>query len=232
MTNIPDWLQNNENYSPRADRDGFVTRSLLSVMGILRSFRANASVGSDRLPAPLKLAAVVILILICSASHYMIVSYTVLALMLVRTALLRGELIARVLGSALAASLMSAVILIPSIWLGSPSAMLTISVKVFIATGLVGLLANTTSWNKLTAGLRFYHVPSVFIMTLDLTLKYIAILGTISVDMLNALRLRSVGVNKGKSRSLAGILGVLFLKSRQMAEDTYDAMRCRGGYND
>lgn len=228
MTNIPEWLTTSEEYSPKADRDGFVTRSLLSVMGILRSFRANAAVGNDGLPVPLKLAATLILILACSVSRYMIVTYIVLAAMLVRIIMLKGELIARILGSAILAALFSAVILVPSIWLGSPKSMLTISIKVFVAVGLVGILANTTPWNKLTAGLSFYHVPQVFIMTLDLTLKYIAILGTISVDMLNALRLRSVGINRAKGRSLAGILGMLFLKSRQMADETYDAMRCRG----
>ena len=66
------------------------------------------------------------------------------------------------------------------------------------------------------------------VFTLDITLKYIVILGNICVDMLNAVRLRSVGRNKDKKSALSGVMGVTFLKSREMADEMYQAMVCRG----
>jgi cobalt/nickel transport system permease protein len=46
--------------------------------------------------------------------------------------------------------------------------------------------------------------------------------------VLQALRLRSVGVNHHKQASMGGIGGVVLLKAERDAQDTYDAMRCRG----
>ncbi|MCJ7690687.1 MAG: energy-coupling factor transporter transmembrane protein EcfT, partial [Clostridiaceae bacterium] len=39
---------------------------------------------------------------------------------------------------------------------------------------------------------------------------------------------RSVGKNKNKSTSASGIIGTMFIKSKEMAEDMYGAMECRG----
>ena len=46
--------------------------------------------------------------------------------------------------------------------------------------------------------------------------------------MLYAVKLRSVGRNRQKKRAFAGIFGVAFLKSREMSEEMYQAMCCRG----
>lgn len=72
------------------------------------------------------------------------------------------------------------------------------------------------------------HVPSLFIFTLDITLKYISVLGEICVDILQAVSLRSVGKNPDKAKSFSGILGITFLKSSEMAEEMYASMCCRG----
>ena len=55
------------------------------------------------------------------------------------------------------------------------------------------LLQQNVSWHKLTAALRAFHVPSLIIFILDTTLRYIAILGQESAELLTALKLRSVG---------------------------------------
>lgn len=100
--------------------------------------------------------------------------------------------------------------------------------KVFVSVTLIGILSAGTSWNKLTASLRSFHIPDIFIFTLDITLKYIAVLGEICMEILTSLRLRSVGQNRKKAQSFSGILGISFLKSREMAEEMYAAMCCRG----
>jgi cobalt/nickel transport system permease protein len=76
--------------------------------------------------------------------------------------------------------------------------------------------------------LGFFRVPDVVILTPSLALKNIVALGNVALEMLEALRLRSVGRNRDKSASIGGIGGVLFLKSGKAAETTTQAMRCRG----
>lgn len=225
---IPDWLKEQEEYNAPQDRDGFLTRSILSLMSMLASFRAKTISYGSNYPAPLKLIVCLAMILITSLARNMLIVYTILAVLLAHICFLKEELLVRTISASLAAALLSAVILIPAIFLGSPQSMLTVSIKVFVSVGLIGILSSTTEWNKLTAGLAAFHIPDVFIFTLDITLKYIVILGNISMDMLNALRLRSIGRNKTKAQSMSGILGVTFLKSRQMSEEMFQAMQCRG----
>ena len=59
-------------------------------------------------------------------------------------------------------------------------------------------------------------------------MKFIIVLGGLSLDMLYALKLRSVGNNQSKYNSLSGILGTLFLRSEEMAVEMQHAMQCRG----
>ena len=225
---IPDWLKEQEEYQAPRDRDGFLTRSILSLMSMLASFRTKTISYGSKYPAPLKLIVCLAMILITSLARNMLIVYTVLAILLAHICFLKNEFLVRTISTSLAAALLSAIILIPAIFLGSPQSMLTVSIKVFVSVGLIGILASTTEWNKLTAGLATFHIPDVFIFTLDITLKYIVILGNISMDMLNALRLRSIGRNKSKAQSMSGVLGVTFLKSRQLSEEMFQAMQCRG----
>lgn len=74
----------------------------------------------------------------------------------------------------------------------------------------------------------FIGNPQILLIILDITLKYIAVLGEICMEILTSLRLRSVGQNRKKAQSFSGILGISFLKSREMAEEMYAAMCCRG----
>ena len=76
--------------------------------------------------------------------------------------------------------------------------------------------------------MRTFRIPSLFIFTLDITLKYISVLGEICVDILTSVGLRSVGKNPDKAKSFSGVLGITFLKSSEMAEEMYASMCCRG----
>lgn len=228
MDRIPEWLKENESYDAPSDRDGFMTKSLLSIIGALTSFRAKTSSFGASLPAQLKLILCLAMVISVNALHNMFCVGVILALVLILMCFLKSDLLMRTFAGALGAALLSAVIMLPSLFFGSPSSLVVIPVKVFTSVGLVGLLAATTEWNKLTACLAWFHVPTVFIFTLDITLKYIVILGNICVDMLGAVKLRSVGRNRNKKGAVSGVMGVTFLKSREMADEMYQAMVCRG----
>ena len=90
------------------------------------------------------------------------------------------------------------------------------------------LFSATTPWTSVSAAFAALRVPDLFVMTLDMTAKYISLLGGLVLDMLYALKLRSVGRNDRKVDSLSAIAGTLFLKSKEAAEEQYQAMECRG----
>jgi cobalt/nickel transport system permease protein len=97
---------------------------------------------------------------------------------------------------------------------------------------MVNIFNHTTQWNHITGALKKLHIPSVFIFTLDITLKFIALLGTFTGELLTSLRIRSVGRNDKRYNSVGGVMGVTFIRGVEMSGEMYEAMRCRGFTDD
>jgi cobalt/nickel transport system permease protein len=104
--------------------------------------------------------------------------------------------------------------------------------KVFLSLEMVTIFNHTTQWNHITTALRKLHLPGIFIFTLDITLKYIVLLGTLIEEILTSLTLRSVGKNNKKYQSIGGVMGVTFVRGTEMSQEMYEAMRCRGFTDD
>ena len=230
---MPEWMKTQENFIPDRGGSDFADKSTLTIVRVLSRFRLGSSGSKLLIPmpgcsAPVKLILCLLLIILTSCARNMLFCYILLLGVIAALCILPSKQLLGVLIPALAGTLFSAIILIPAIFMGSPQSMLTISIKVFISVSIAGLLAATTGWNKITGGLRVFHVPNVFIFTLDMTLKYIAICSGICLDLLDALKLRTLGKAKDGHKALGGILGVTFLKTRRMSEETVMAMSCRG----
>jgi cobalt/nickel transport system permease protein len=163
-----------------------------------------------------------------SLSKNLMFPIVVITGLLVRLAMLSGTQITSILKTTFSAILISALVLAPAAIFGAWHTFFYITVKVTGSVTLLGLLAGTMPWNQMTSGLRLFHIPDIMIFTLDITLKYIMLLGEICFQMLQALKIRLIGRNPQKSKALSGIFGVTFLKSREMSEEMYQAMECRG----
>jgi len=83
--------------------------------------------------------------------------------------------------------------------------------KILVSVAAVNILSLTTQWNDLTGALKAFRVLYMFIFVLDITMKYILVLGEFSLNMIYALKLRSVGNSNNKSTSLSGIVGTMFI---------------------
>ena len=89
------------------------------------------------------------------------------------------------------------------------------------------IFASLTAWHDIIASLRYLRVPSIFILILHISLKYIYLLGETALALLYAFRLRAVGRTQGKGMTMGGIMGTLFIRSRMEAQALYQAMVCR-----
>lgn len=225
---LPDWLTTSEAYSPKPDHEGFITRSLLRIMGILRAFHQNADVTASRTSTWVKLLAVLFLIVLECTARNMFFVYVMLAPILVRLLFLHGSALKHTFLNAAGAAALSALLCLPAFFLGSPHTLFSVSLRVFESVSLIGVLSTSSPWNEITHAFKAFHLPDIFILTFDLTLKYIALLGEICISMLSAIKLRSVGRSQAKARSLSGVLGTAFLKSQEMSQEMYGAMMCRG----
>ena len=226
---IPAWLLETERYVPRPDRDAFLDRTLQSFLRLLSRMRASTvrAGGGIALHPAVRLSSTLLLVLLLSLSHSLAFVTCAGAILLGILSLHRGEVILRVLKTSLPITGLTLVILLPSALWGNFSSIAMISAKVFVSVSAMKLLAATTPWADFSRGLAAFRVPDLFILVLDITVRYLVLLGGFSLSMVYALKLRSVGRNDGKAASLAGIGGTLFLASRKMAEDLSAAMECR-----
>lgn len=230
---MPNWLLTQETYIPPKDRDTFVQKTLLSVLSILSTMRnghkGTKIFGEHNSTAPaIQITGAVFVILFMSLSKNMTFTMIILCGIVVRLSFMQGKSIILILKGSITAMIISIILLVPAAILGNYHTLILVSVKVFVSVTLIGIVSHSIPWNAITAGLKSFHVPDVIIFTLDITLKYIMLLGQSCFAMLQTLKVRSIGRNSKKTKAMSGILGVTFLKSKAMSDEMYCAMECRG----
>ncbi len=226
---LPGWLQSSENYHPGTDRDGFIARSLLSVTSVLARLRLDDGQETRLSPsAPVKLVFGLTCIVLTSLSGNYAFVLAMLASVLARMALLPTKALGRVVSTSFLAGALTALVMLPAILIGQAHSALLVGTKVLVSVGISTTVALSMPLRRLTGALRTLCVPNLAILTIDLTLRSIATLGTTARKTLQALQLRSVGCNGNKRSSMGGVAGTTLLRANRTAQDTFDAMRCRG----
>lgn len=204
-------------------------RVMRLIARILRSDQNNAFRSTAAHPAAvLRLIAATLCILLCALSRNAWFTASVLAVELLRLCVKPAESIAHILQPVLIAVLFAAIFTLPAVFLGSPGSFGTVTMKVAESVLVLSVLNEEVSWKEITGALQTFHLPDVFILTLDSTIRFLVILGRFSNEMLEAVSLRRVGQKKWRNAGTGGILGTTFLKSQQIAQHTSEAMICRG----
>lgn len=226
---LSEWMIREEEYQPGKDRDYFISRSFLRVLAVLVSFRHQAHKRiMDKVPARTVLILFVLWLFLTVSAHTPAFLLCQLAGILALLCLLDGRVIRQLLGTAVAAMSFSFFLLFPALFLGTGNrTLLMIPFKTFLTVSSLGIVTELLSWHQMTAALRAFRLPQEVIFLLDTALRCIVLLGERAGEMLTALKLRSVGHNPHKSRVAGGVLGSLFLYSRDMSEEMYQAMICR-----
>ncbi|MBW3093022.1 hypothetical protein KIH79_08830 [Bifidobacterium sp. 82T10] len=232
---LPDWLRTSERYDPPADRSSFIERNLAHIGDVLA--QVGAALPLDRSPLDrvlaavspsLRLAGVLAAIVCVNVTRNMLFSYVMLAVALALLAARPARLIAAILAPTLAVCLLSLVVALPAVFVGQTDAPVRLVVRAFVAVSLVIALARTVPWNRLIGGLRGLGVPDSVVYVCDVTIQFIDVLGRSMMQLLDALRLRSVGRDARKLKSAGRLLGALFLRANAQARSMAEAMTCRG----
>ncbi len=90
------------------------------------------------------------------------------------------------------------------------------------------LLVATTGLDKIAQALRTLKVPSIFVLQLILTFRYISVLFEELARMLRAYSLRSPGQKGVRLKDAGFFAGQLLLRTFDRAGRVYEAMRLRG----
>ena len=98
------------------------------------------------------------------------------------------------------------------------------------AATLSVLLVLCTPWSKVLKALRVLRLPTVLVVILGMTHRYIFLLLRSAHDMFKSRRSRTVGRLDGQEqrRAMTAGAGVLMSKTLQLSGDVYLAMRSRG----
>ncbi len=227
---IPDWLTEQENYIPKTDQDAFTNRSILSFLELLSKMKRSTFEKEHiiRVNPVVKVGGTFLLLLLVSMSHSFLFVCGILVYLLTSLSFLKGNDILKIISLTGIVTLVTFVILIPAAYMGNTYSATMIPLKVFVSVVSVNILSYTVKWSDIICGLKCFFLPDLFLLVLDITIKYIYLLGDLAVNMLYALKLRSVGKNREKYNALSGVIGTMFLHSKVMAEDMYAAMECRG----
>jgi cobalt/nickel transport system permease protein len=230
METVPEWLlPEREPYAPRPDKGRYLEKNVLSILGTLAALREKPGAGRDRelLRPELALISTFLAVLLVSLSRGWFFLETASAFEFGCLCLLRGGIIARVLKKVLAAGVFTIAIFAPAFLIGRGGGVPALCCKVLLAVLAMAIFSAATPWHSITAAMASLRIPGTLVMILDMTIKYISLLGGLLLDMLCALKLRSVGRDDRKVSSLGGLAGTLFLKSKDAAETQFRAMECR-----
>lgn len=104
----------------------------------------------------------------------------------------------------------------------------SIMLKTILTVMAVLLLMATTSMNDLTYVMAEFRVPSIIIIQIMMTYRYISVLLEEISTMYHAYILRAPREKGIKMIDMGPFLGQLILRSFDRAERIYSAMKCRG----
>ncbi|MBI6871179.1 energy-coupling factor transporter transmembrane component T family protein [Clostridium aciditolerans] len=228
---MEEWLFKKDNYVPQNDEDKFIDKSIFSILHVLSLIKRSSKINNGfiyNINSVVKVLFTVLNIIFLSMSKNLTYILLVDVYFLLILSLLDVEDIKKVLSISLVVPLFTLVMLTPSIIMGNVKNSILLITKVIGTIVIVNILSYTTKWHDITKALKLFFIPDVFILVFDITIKYIYILGEFSLEMFYALRLRSIGKNDNKYSSVTRIMGNLFLKSKEMGDEMYSAMECRG----
>jgi cobalt/nickel transport system permease protein len=105
---------------------------------------------------------------------------------------------------------------------------LSILIKTVLTVTAVLLLIATTSMNELLYAMLYFHIPSILVLQITMTFRYLGVLmGEVSV-MYHAYILRAPRERGIKLKDMGPFLGQLIIRSFDRADRIYHAMKCRG----
>ena len=231
---IPEWMKETDEYEPLPGNDAFITKSMGTIGKIMANLKAqNGREGKRSLPSLFKLFLVLAYIITVSVTQNSMILLIAAAAVSVILCTRSGEELLSIAKPAAYAALITVILLIPSV-LMDPASLgnaLRLLLKVILCVSSVLLFSRTTRWDHITGALRKLRIPGVVVFILDITLRFIVLMGNFMTELLTALKLRSVGKNNKKYNSAGGVLGVTFIRGTEMNREMYEAM-CSRGFTD
>lgn len=225
---LPAWLQAREPTQKSDQVSRFVTKNLANLAHVIAHFNTGDHVATRATSAWAELVSLFVMISIVLITQSAAVLALVLVVELIGLLRLPVKVLIGVLRGTFHTLLFGALIVLPSVWLNGWVAAFWWLIRFSLVMILVQAFRHRVSWRQLLQALHQLHVPSLMILTLDITVKYSHVLGSSLQSTLEAVWLRSVGRVRHPMRLASRLIGLLYLQSRHQATELYQAMWLRG----
>lgn len=226
-----EWLFKKDEYIPVKDKEKFINSTILGIINVLSMIRKKEGYSNKiyyRINSTVKVMSTFLNIILLSLSRNIAFILAIDLYLIISTLFIEKEDRTKIFIISLMVPSFTLIMLIPSFLMGNKLNSILILFKVIGTILSINILSYTTKWTQITRALKLLFIPDLFIWIMEITIKYIVILGDYSLNLLYALKLRSIGRNNNKYSSLSFIAGTLFLKSKDMGEEMFSAMECRG----
>lgn len=226
-----EWLLKRDKYFPLKDRDFSIDKNILSLISKVSRIKnqtRNSKLFFYRLHPVIKFVTTIALVFTISMTRDFYLIILMFTSALFSLSFIHASEIKKILLICFVTAIFSAVILLPSIFLGNLLNSSSLIIKVVSTVMFFNIFSYTTKNQDITRTVKMLGVPDLLILTVDISIKFITIIGDVAINVFNSLKIRSIGVNKNKIRSMQSIIGFLFIKSKNYSEDIYSSMLCRG----
>ncbi len=232
---VPDWMKHEDEYVPPRSGGTFIIKTLKAIGSMMRRLRVQRGHEKGlKVPVQLKILGLLGVIIFIAVTHSRMALAGTAAVLLIHLCTWPAADIWNVVKTSGGAGMIAVIIMLPAAVM-NPAGIgnnLILVAKVLKSAAFVALFNHTTRWNHITMGLRKLGIPGIFIFTLDITMRFIVLLGGLICEMLEALSLRSVGKPQKEYESIGGIMGVTFTNGVRKNREMYEAMVCRGFTDD
>lgn len=92
----------------------------------------------------------------------------------------------------------------------------------------ISFYTSTNNWQNFMLALKQLRLPTTLILILDITIKYIYVLSMYLKEMLDGIRLRTLGQSVDY-KLIGALIGQLYFISRKKMLELHQAMMLRGG---
>lgn len=228
---MENWIFNEDNYEVKKNRNSFLEKSIFTTLRIIDYIRKNNETyksGYMYLTNPLlKVVFTVANLVFISLTKSWEFLFIIMSFIILMTISIPRKDRIQFVFSTLSIIIIPLIMIIPSIFINKGIECFKIMLKILEAIFLARILSVTTKKCELTNCLKKLYVPDIFIFLVDLTLKYIFILGEFSLNMLYSLKIKNISRKNNRYSSIWSLIGNLFLKSKCMADEMFFAMECK-----
>jgi len=227
---LPPFLQKNEcNDFEFKKSSMFLGKNLNTLSKLLDKIRFTRNEASEKNSPYIRLLEFMILTIVISLSKNLIFLWITSLFFLSKLALFKGSTIISVVKRLFILCLLSFVFILPGVIFANnvnPSLFLF---RVGVNLLNLSIFSAATPFPSLVKALRQLGMPMLFVQTMDICYKYIYVLGNVTVSIIEAVKLRCIGMKEDK-RLVGAIIGQLYLSTDRYTRELYDAMVLRG-YN-